>query len=142
MEEKRAMITIKTKQSDGNNTEQTEIITSGKYKKTDDGYVMSYNDTEATGYEGSKTTLTVFDGDEKVIMSRTGSSTSQLTIEKGVKHHCHYGTPYGPFMLGITANDIMSSLTDDGGKLNFKYVIDIDSGYMGDFDINITVKAN
>ena len=73
-------------------------------------------------------------------MSRTGSVISNLIVELGKKHHCVYGTPYGDLMVGVNANYIHSELDDNGGKLDFKYVIDVNSSYVGDFDISIEVK--
>ena len=139
MKNKDVMITLKSIQSTGKDKEEMELITQGKYRKTSDGFVISYDESEATGYEGSKTILTTI-GESQVTMERKGSTTSNLVIEKNKKHHCHYGTPYGDFMVGITANDIKSNLDIDGGELYFKYVIDINSSYISDQEIFINVK--
>ena len=74
-------------------------------------------------------------------MSRTGSVSSNLIVELGTKHHCVYGTPYGDFMVGVNAKSIDSELDEKGGKLDFKYVIDVNSSYVGDFDVYIEVKS-
>lgn len=139
LKNKDVLITLKSIQSRGKEKEEMELITEGQYKKTDDGFVISYDESEATGYEGSKTILKTI-GEKQVIMQRKGSVVSNLIIEKDKKHHCHYGTPYGDFMVGITANDIKSNLDVDGGELYFKYVIDINSSYISDQEIFINVK--
>jgi len=133
------MITLKSIQSDGKESQETELITEGKLKKTTDGFSISYAESEATGFEGSTTTLTML-GDSQIIMQRKGSTSSNLTIEKGKKHHGHYGTPYGDFIIGITTNDIKSTLTENGGDLYFKYVVDINSSYLSDHEIFVSVK--
>ena len=74
-------INLVSTQSDGENLERTELFTRGKYKKTADGYVISYEESEATGFEGSITSLEVF-GQKKVVLERTGSTESQFIIEK------------------------------------------------------------
>ena len=102
-------------------------------------YEYTTNSPIATGYDGATTTIELFDG-KKVVMSRSGSVTSNLIVELGKKHHCVYGTPYGDLMVGVNANYIRSNLDDNGGKLDFKYVIDVNSSYVGDFDISIEVK--
>lgn len=132
-------IKLISSQSDGENREQTELISEGKYEKLPDGYKISYEESEATGYEGSTTALSVLDG-KKVIMERSGAVSSNLIVEMGKKHHCVYGTPYGDFMVGVNATSVISTLNDDGGKLDFKYVVDINSSYAGDFEISIEVK--
>ena len=126
-------------QSDGDNKESTELLSRAKYEKTPEGYKLTYDESEATGFDGSTTTIELFEG-KKVVMSRTGSVSSNLGIGLGKKHHCVYGTPYGDLMVGVNANYIRSDLNDEGGKLDFKYVIDVNSSYVGDFDISIEVK--
>lgn len=133
-------ISLISTQSDGTDSEQTELITQGKYQKTADGYVLSYEETEATGFEGAVTKLAVT-GSDKIVMTRTGTAASNLVIETGKKHHCHYGTPYGDFMVGVNAKEIRNSVTEKGGRLDFKYVIDVNSSYVGDFSISINVKT-
>ena len=126
-------------QSDGEQKESTELLSRAVYEKTNSGYKLTYDESEATGYKGSTTTIELFDG-KKVVMSRSGSVSSNLIVELGKKHHCVYGTPYGDFMVGVNANYIHSDLGDNGGKLDFRYVIDVNSSYVGDFDISIEVK--
>ena len=43
-------------------------------------------------------------------------------------------------MLGIFANKISNSLNDDGGKLNFSYTLDINSGLISENEIEINIK--
>ena len=137
--QKDVLITLKSIQHDGKESNETELITEGLYKKTNDGYIITYNESEATGYNGSKTILTTF-GENQVTMQRSGSTFSNLFIEKGKKHHCHYGTPYGDFVVGITTKDIKSSLNENGGDLYMNYVVDINSSYISDHEIIINIK--
>lgn len=133
-------IALVSKQFDGSDSEQVELFTEGRLKIfNDEKYELDYNETEATGFEGSVTKLVVSKGG-KVEMLRSGSAVASLVVELGRKHHCHYGTPYGDFMVGVTAKEIRSSVSGEGGKLNFSYVIDVNSSYIGDFEIDIDVK--
>ena len=43
-------------------------------------------------------------------------------------------------MVGVNSKEIISNLTEKGGNVSFKYVIDVNSSYLGDFDISIDVK--
>lgn len=136
---KDVLITLKSIQYDGDDSSETELITEGSYKKTSEGYIITYDESEATGYKGSKTMLTTI-GENQVTMERSGSTTSNLFIEKGKKHHCHYGTPYGDFVVGITTKDIKSSLSDTGGDLFLNYVVDINSSYLSEHEITVNIK--
>ncbi|MCR5022027.1 DUF1934 domain-containing protein [Ruminococcus sp.] len=121
------------------NYEQTEVLSVGTYKKTANGYVIEYEESEATGFEGCTTRIESF-GKKKVVMSRRGSVSSELVIEPGEKHHCVYGTLYGNFEVGVEARKVSDKLTDDGGRLTFTYVVDVNSGLIGTFDIDIQLK--
>lgn len=131
-------ISLISRQSDGEQSEQTELFTEGKYMKTADGYVISYDETEATGFDGAVTKLQVY-GDDKVVMTRSGAAASNLVIENGKKHHCHYGTPYGDFVVGVNTKSISTNVSNGKGHLEFKYVIDVNSSYVGDFEISIDI---
>ena len=65
----------------------------------------------------------------------------EKVAEYSNSQHCVYGTPYGDFMIGITAKTIRSDLDENGGMLFFHYVLDVNSSYIGDFEIAIEVKA-
>ncbi len=133
-------ITLISTQTDGVDTDKSELITEGVYEKSADGYVLSYVETEATGYDGSTTVLEVV-GNDKVVMTRKGEASSNLVIETGRKHHCHYGTPYGDFMVGINTREIVNEVSEEtGGDLMFRYVIDVNSSYVGDFEISVNVR--
>lgn len=140
MGEIKVKIKLISTQSDGYDKEQTEILTDGEYNITDTGYLITYEESAATGFEGSVTSLEVI-GDNKVVMERNGEVSSNLIMELGEKHHCVYGTPYGVFEVGVDARRIDSKLDENGGKLFIHYVIDVNSGYVGDFEISVEVTA-
>lgn len=140
MTNKDVSIKLVSVQIDGEMRQETELLSDGTYEKTDKGYRIAYEESEATGFEGSVTTLET-EGSQKVTMNRTGAVSSNLIVEDGRKHHCVYGTPYGDFTVGVNATFINSDLNDEGGKLEFHYVIDVNSSYVGDFEIIIEIKA-
>ncbi len=141
MEEKNVLITFKTRQDDGVNQEEIEVITGGSFLKTDDGYVIKYEETEATGFDGCLTTLTVT-GEEKVVLDRTGAVQSRLVIDRNKKHYCNYGTPYGSIQMGVQTGEIRSTLNESGGDLFFKYVIDVEASLLGNYEVSINVKES
>lgn len=134
------MITLNSVQIEGNDKSETELITKGTYNSTQDGFKITYDESEATGYDGSTTILTI-KGDSLVTLQRVGTTTSNLFIEKDKKHHCCYGTPYGDFMVGITTKDIKSQLSKNGGDLYLNYVVDINASYVSEHKIYINIKV-
>ncbi len=133
-----AILTIKSTQSDGKETNRTEVITEGKFVKTDIGFEISYTETEATGYQGCNTTLTYSQGRLQLI--RMGSANSDLLIEAGKKNYCLYGTPYGDLTVGVLGKTVDALITDNGGRVNASYVLDINSAYVGDYEISLEIK--
>ena len=138
--EKDVLITLKSIQSSYSEKEETELITEGRLRKVDGGFQIMYDETEATGFLGSTTVLSCF-GNSRASMERIGTAPSTLIIEKNKKHHCHYGTPYGELMVGVYTHMIDNSLTENGGKLYFKYTLDVNSSYVSDNEVYINVKA-
>lgn len=130
------LTSIQTVDKDSN---KTELITSGHLDTIPGGgFQIAYDESQATGFDGSKTVLAVR-GNEWASIDRIGNSSTNLIVEKGTKHHCHYATPYGDFVVGIYAHTIVNELTPDGGNLYLKYTVDINSSYISDNEILITI---
>ncbi len=135
---KEVYITLKSAQTVDNSTDTTELFTVGTFERTEEGYRLFYDETEATGFAGSSVTLNI--SDTSVTMMRTGTAISTLIIEKGEKHHCHYGTEYGDFMIGISTDEVKNNVSDDGGNLYLKYTLDINSSLMSVNEMFINIK--
>ncbi|WP_040196444.1 DUF1934 domain-containing protein [Candidatus Soleaferrea massiliensis] len=136
---KDVLITIRGVRGADGETDCIELTTEGSFYKKADSYYIRYKESEATGFEGATTTLKV-EGDRRVTMTRSGPARSQLVIENGKRHLCHYGTQVGDIMMGIFCNNIKMGLCEDGGQLNFKYTIDINSNLESENEIFINVE--
>ncbi len=137
---KKVCINIKSIQHTEEDNDTTELFTYGFLSKGKNKYeyVVTYEESEATGFDGS---YVVLDIKENIVkMQRKGAVSSSLIIEKGKKHYCHYGTEYGEFMIGINADDIKNDLGDSGGNLYLKYTIDINSGFLSENEMFINIK--
>lgn len=131
------MITIKGIYNVNGEKDVIELLTCGDFYKKSDGYWLSYEETETTGFEGHHTTLHVEQG--RVTMQRTGLTNSQLVVEKGCRHQCSYDTGYGSIMVGINGRDIRSTLSDDGGEVDFSYAMDINTALASENRVIIKV---
>lgn len=138
---KDVLIDIKSTQETENDRAVVEMTTVGQFVLEDDCYTIIYNEGEESGMQGSVTTLKV-SGQNSVVLSRQGEYNSHMVIEKGARHLCHYETPYGGIMLGVSAEYITNALTDDGGALCFKYDVDINSSLATRNEIDIKVKES
>lgn len=133
-----AIITIKSIQFDGTEKNVTEVITEGSFKETQEGFEIEYKETDATGFQGSSTKLLHSQG--KLHLIRSGSANSDLLIEADKKNYCLYGTPYGELTVGVMGKEVNSLISSVGGKITASYVLDINSAYVGDYEIELTVK--
>lgn len=104
-------------------------------------FFITYKESETTGYAGCTTTVKVAEDGRKVAMLRFGPAASQLIIEKGTRHLCHYETGYGSMTLGVAADEIESQLFDEGGQVKFSYTLDADQDMVLSRNlVTITVK--
>lgn len=135
---KKADITIISVISNDEGEEKTEFFTEGGFDKTEEGYTISYAETDEMGYEAC--TVTISASKDKVLIERQGNAASMLIVERDMKHHCLYGTPYGEFTMGINTFKVRNELSTDGGTLFMKYCIDIDNDFISENEMLITVK--
>lgn len=119
----------------------TELFTQGLFYKKNDNYYITYDETETTGFDGSKTTLKV-EGNQKVTLMRSGKSKSHLIIENGERNVGHYGTDAGNMMIGVYTKEISSELTDAGGDIYFSYQLDINSTLISENEVYINVQED
>lgn len=132
------IITIDNIQRHDSGEDRFTFSTVGDYFTEGDTRVIAYQDSAATGFEGSETTLHVSPG--MVTMIRTGEYASSLILEKGKRHTCHYGTPIGDLPLGIYTSRLNNELTDSGGTLDFSYSLDLNANLFASTDLKITVR--
>ena len=57
--------------------DEIELFTTGSYYKRNGNYFIAYDESEATGFEGTRTLLKV-ESNDRVTLSRSGASKSQL----------------------------------------------------------------
>ena len=133
------LITIRGTMEQGGERDKVKMMTRGSFVRRNGSFFITYKETETTGYAGCVTTVKVEDS-QKVSMLRFGSAPSQLVIEKGRRHVCHYETGYGSLSLGVAADEIESRLSDKGGTVQFSYLLDMDASAISRNTVKITVK--
>ncbi len=138
---KDVLISIKGVYRTEDDNDVIELFTTGTYYKKSGRYHICYDESEATGFEGSRTTLMVDERNALVAMERTGgNANSQLIVQRGVRHQCHYDTGMGDIILGVLGSSIKSTLNDTGGNLFFKYSLDINTMYQSSNEMYIHIK--
>lgn len=136
---KEVYIRIRGIQSMDGEQDVTELFTQGRYYRQGSSYYITYEESEATGFEGSKTTLKV-ENSHKVTLIRSGATRSHLIVERGARNIGHYGTVGGDLIIGINTKVIDSKLTDAGGDLRFSYSLDINSSLVSENEVYVNVE--
>ena len=123
---------------DGIDPDATELMTEGTMEVTEDGMVLSYQETELTGMEGTTTTFEV--KGPQVILTRTGTVNSQMVFEEGRQHTSLYETPFGELSVDIQTSCLRHNLTERGGLMEIKYSIAVEHTVTGRNCFKIRVK--
>ncbi len=135
---KDVLISIKGIQTIDGEQDVIELVTTGGYYQKGGKHYIVYEESDATGFKGTKTTVKVEDG--CVTMMRGQPCRSQLIIEKGVRHQCHYGTEYGDLMVGVLGDKVIADFTEQTGDVNFKYSLDINTSLTSENEVFIKIK--
>lgn len=102
-----------------------EINTLGSWKEAESRVEISYEETQATGMEGSSTAVSFFTREPGVIsMIREGAVSTVLVFEEGKRHHCVYHTPFMPFEVCVHTKRVENRLQEKG-SLVLDYMIEI-----------------
>ena len=141
--ENNVIISIQGKQSfEAQDDDTIELVTEGCLEPDgDDGYTLSYQESELTGLEGTLTTFQV--EPDRITLMRMGMVNSQMVFQLGKRHFSMYDTPYGALSIGINTRKMRSNLNEDGGEIEIDYAIEIDHAVAGEnlFRINVREKG-
>ena len=115
-----------------------ELMTEGVLELTREGMVLSYQESELTGLEGTTTAFEI--RGPQVILSRTGNVNSQMVFEEGKQHTSIYETPFGELAIDIQTSRLRHSLSERGGLMDLRYSISVDHAVTGRNAFKIRVK--
>ena len=136
---KPVMLSVKGEQYfDGVDPDATELMTEGTLCLTENGMILSYEETELTGMEGTTTTFEL--SGPRVTLTRSGAVNSQMVFEEGRQHTSLYETPYGELSVDIQTSVLKHNLSERGGILEIKYSIAVEHTVTGRNMFKIRVK--
>lgn len=133
------LLTIRGEQRyEGQEPEVIELVTEGCLSAAEDGWRISYEESDLTGLQGATTTFEARPG--HVTLERTGAVESRMVFQEGVSHDSLYQLDVGALMVRVCAKKIDVSLTEDGGYLDVYYSIQIEQTMAGTVRYHIDVK--
>ena len=123
---------------DGIDPDATELMTEGSMVLTGDGMVLTYEESQLTGMEGTTTTFEV--NGSRVTLTRTGKVNSQMVFEEGRQHTSLYETLFGELTVDIQTSRLRHNLSERGGVMDIKYSIAVEHTTTGRNCFKIRVK--
>ena len=118
--------------------QQMDFTTDGYYFYEDDVGCLSYEETEVTGMEGTRTSLFVMP--DQVVVDREGTVTSRMVFKEGLKSAFQYATPFGNANMGINTRRITRNMDSSGGSVEIDYVVDMEHVVASRNKFSITVR--
>lgn len=115
-----------------------ELVTEGVMEYLNDGWSISYEESDLTGLGGVTTTFLV--EPDKITLSRTGKLNSQMVFQEGMTHDSLYQADFGALMISVTATKIRADITPKGGVIDLVYRIEIEQSAMGTIDYHLDIK--
>lgn len=139
MKKKDYVITIRGLQSyDDDDNVDIEMMAEGDFSIEDGKFFIDYDETEATGMEGTKTTIEI--DENYVSLTREGTVDTTLLFIEGRQTSSYYDTPYGTMMMGINTEKVDADLTENGGTVDVKYSMSMNNLFSGTNTFQIQVR--
>ena len=115
---KKAIISICSTQDIGEK-EKIEVVTVGEFSINGDEFIATYDETEISGMEGTKTTLKI--RGNKVVLHREGTTSTKMEFQKNNTQVALYNTPYGMLELKTSTKELDLDVNEKGGNISIKY---------------------
>lgn len=121
--ETNAWITLSGRQTIDGEQDSYELSTAGRYLKRDGRFYVSYEGSEITGYDDSKTTLKIQPDHVSMIRFDQSGAASQMVFEENKQYTGIYKTPFGNMSIDVYTNEMRVDVSDEGGEIELDYSI-------------------
>jgi uncharacterized beta-barrel protein YwiB (DUF1934 family) len=119
--------------------EVIELVTEGSLVRVDNGWEISYEESDLTGLKGVTTIFLV--EQDRITLTRKGPLNSQMVFQKGVLHESLYQMEFGALMIAVCATRVSYDLSRSGGTIDLTYGIDIENTAAGVIEYHLDIKA-
>ena len=124
---------------EGQDPDAIELVTEGTMEFCDNGWEISYEESELTGMAGVTTTFRVEPG--TVTLRRSGKLRSEMVFREGVRHESLYQLDFGALLMVVTAKQVFFDIVPDGGVIDLSYSIEIENSEAGLVDYHLDIRA-
>ncbi|MBQ3928728.1 MAG: DUF1934 domain-containing protein [Clostridia bacterium] len=125
--EENYILSVLGKQFVNGESDKVELKTTAAYVMKNGSRYITYNEYDAQNPNRRYRTTVKVDENNIVTVIKGGEESHKLILEKGVRHKCEYVTSFGIITLGVYTEMVKNTLNDNGGELEVRYTIDIQS---------------
>ena len=123
---------------DDEEPDSLEFSTDGQYLYRDNVGCLSYWESEVTGIEGTRTSVTILP--DQVVVDRDGAVKSRMIFKEGSKSSFLYTTPFGQATMGVDTRRIRHNVNEAGGQVEIDYVVDMEHAVVARNKFQITIR--
>ena len=141
---KEYLINVRGIQEVDGSRDSVELTTIGSFISKDNGHTfIGYKEYDEDDPSISSNNVVKVEGTERVSIIRNGETQSRLILEKSKRHQCHYNTPMGSILIGVSTELIENNLKKNGGSLHVVYSLDFNNEQISnnEFFIDVTEKG-
>ena len=135
---KDVVIYIRSLFGDGADDNTIDFTTDGLYTYDGDTACLTYQESEVTGMEGTRTSVMVMP--DQVVVDRDGAVTSRMIFRPGEKHAFLYDTPVGSATMHMDTRNMNARFNEHGGHMEIDYVLDMEHAFVSRNRFRLTVK--
>lgn len=119
--------------------EPVEVISGGDYFYKNDKHYILYEEV-MEGFQGiTKNMIKI--KEDSLSITKKGVSNVEMVFEKNKKNITCYETPLGALMVGITANSIVITESEDSIHVSIEYALDVNYEHLADCTIKMEIHS-
>ena len=135
---KDVLISIAGLQFEAEAEDAVEVISRGEYYKKNGKHYLVYDELSEEEQAVSKCLLKI--SEQKVELTKKGSTNVHILFEEGKANMTYYNTPYGDLMLGITTHKIRIKEEEQLLELSLQYAIDMNYQHVSECELSVRVE--
>ncbi len=107
----------------------SEFMTVGTMEHTDTGILISYEESELTGLQGTTTTFQM--EKDRIVLKREGALRSEMVFAVDQEHRSLYDMGMGALLITVRTIVLVQAIDTTGGFADVIYDVIIEDGIMG-----------
>lgn len=140
MEMKKVKIHVKSFEKSDNEKSAIETVSFGKMAEKNGKFYVFYDETEAVGMKGTKTTIKW--NYDNVVIIRSGTVESRQEFAKGLECISVYKTPYMMFSLKTNTEYLYVYCRDGVWTIELEYMLELAEQEKNEMKIQIVIEED